>query len=385
MHTHSLFCFLFALVFCFGFAACKTQTPLPSQEEFSLCQDGHELTEIELLPPTCTEDGTAAHLVCSRCGQLFDLSGKRISLEALVLPASHTPDGVWSFDESRHFQTCRVCGEDLSVGAHSFSDGICKVCGAEKEETTCKHEGGAATCLEKAICEKCGKPYGRLAAHQKVKTVSDEFLASEATCTRRASYHFSCALCGFLYAETFTAGEPLGHEGIATCLERAVCTRCGETFGSLGEHDFSLEIASDETLAAVATCSSGATYYKTCSVCGKVGNETFTFGDATGDHRFAVDYSASDNDSHTLVCELCGARRTNAHVGHSTSCLTPTPCTVCGIHFIPPDAHRFTLENPLPQYLATPATAESPATYYYSCEVCGKAGTKTFSYGDPAD
>ena len=384
MQTRSFFCFLFSLVFCFCFAACKARTPLPSYEEFALCQDGHELTEVEPVPPTCTEDGVAAHLVCSRCNQIFDLSGKRISLDSLTLPASHTPDGVWSFDESRHFESCTVCGEDLSVGAHSFVGGVCKVCGATKEETVCEHEGGQATCLEKAICEKCGKPYGRLAPHQKVKTVADEFLASEATCTRRASYHASCSVCGFVYAETFTVGEPLGHIGHATCLEKAVCTRCGEVFGSLGEHDFSLEIVSSETLAAVSTCTSGATYYKTCSVCGKIGSDTFSVGEPNeGGHQLVL--SVCDGDCHTLVCALCGMTETHAHVGYSTSCLTAVPCTICGVFFVPPDSHRFSVKSPLPEYLATPATAESPATYYYSCEVCEKPGTKTFSYGEPIE
>ena len=81
---------------------------------------------------------------------------------------------------------------------------------------------------------------------------------------------------------------------------------------------------------------------------------------------------------HTLTCNLCGTVKIEAHAGVSSSCLIPVPCTICGCYFVPPDAHRFIIENPTPKYLASPATDESPATYYYSCKDCGKPGTNTF-------
>ena len=312
-------CFLFVCIFLFCAPSCGRQSTTPAVPSFSLCRDGHDLVEVEALPSTCTESGIKAHSRCTRCGGLFDQNGARVFLENLTLPPSHT-----------------------------FSDGVCTLCGATETEVevepnaACQHSGGQATCQSKAICEICGAPYGRLAAHEKVRVVAPEYLASEATCTRRASYHASCALCGFAYAETFTDGEPLGHEGKATCLEKAVCTRCGVSFGQLGEHDFSLEIVSDQTFASPASHFSGATYYKTCSVCGKVGDSTFTFGSPDDSaHSFAVDYSTTDNAVHTLVCESCGFAKVESHVGYSASCLTPVACAACGTYFIPPDSHAY--------------------------------------------
>lgn len=47
-----------------------------------------------------------------------------------------------------------------------------------------------------------------------------------------------------------------------------------------------------------------------------------------------------------------------------------------------PHVHVFDREVVDERFLASPATEESPATYYKSCE-CGEKGSDTFEYGDP--
>ena len=47
-----------------------------------------------------------------------------------------------------------------------------------------------------------------------------------------------------------------------------------------------------------------------------------------------------------------------------------------------PHTHSFDQEVPSAAFLASPATVETPAEYYYSC-VCGEQGTTTFTYGEP--
>ncbi|MBQ7173089.1 MAG: hypothetical protein IJR88_03125 [Clostridia bacterium] len=380
MKARARLCFLFAILLSFCFVSCKEQ-----KTSFTLCETGHDLVFHSAVDPTCKEDGAVAYSECARCHKLFDADGNRISLEEVTIPAACKPDGIWIADEKEHCQTCLVCGQATLNGKHRFEEGICSICGAAKEETEkasgCQHTGGEATCQQKAICEKCGEPYGKLAAHQKVHVASEEFLESEATCTRRASYHASCALCGFVYAETFTDGEPLGHTGEATCLKKAVCTRCGQTFGSLGEHDFSLESASAETLASSATCIRGALYYKTCSICGKTGTATFAFGDPVPEnHAFSTDDENTDENQHTLVCDLCGEVRTELHVSNTIgTCLDPAVCVVCE-HLCPASPHVFTMKLILPDRLAVEATDQSPALYFYSCVNCSAVGTTTFAY-----
>ena len=86
------------------------------------------------------------------------------------------------------------------------------------------------------------------------KAVSDEYLATAATCTEKAKYYYSCK-CGEKGTETFEYGEPLGHEftnyisdGNVTCTEdgtkTAKCNRCDETdtvidIGSAKGHTYS--------------------------------------------------------------------------------------------------------------------------------------------------
>lgn len=45
-----------------------------------------------------------------------------------------------------------------------------------------------------------------------VETVSDSYLKTAATCTTPAVYYKSCKLCGAKGTETFTSGNPLGHD-----------------------------------------------------------------------------------------------------------------------------------------------------------------------------
>ena len=350
-----IFCLIALLLCIVCLSSCRAQ-----ESAFSLCQNGHDLVGVPLVPASCTEDGSAACFVCNRCSSLFDEVGEKTSRERLTIPASHTPDGVWKSDETEHYQVCLVCGEPTLAEKHTFVDDLCKICGILKEDTLCRHQGGSATCLEKAICESCGKPYGRLAAHNKVYVANDDLLASEATCTKKASYHASCSLCGFVYAETFTDGE-------------------------FGEHDFSVESPSANTLCAPANCTSGATYYKTCAVCGKMGSKTFVFGAPNGNgHRYSLLYDTEDELFHTLVCDLCGDRVTAEHSSKTTSCISPIPCDICGFFFVP-NTHVFTLKLVIDNRLASVATCQSPATYFYSCATCERPGIKTFPYGEKAE
>lgn len=87
-------------------------------------------------------------------------------------------------------------------------------------------------------------------------------------------------------------------------------------------HSYTKEIASSTYLKSEASCSTPATYYKSCEYCGKAGTATFTSG-ATLAHKF--------------------------------------------------DQKK---ENSL--YLAKPGSCTTKAEYYYACSVCGEKGTETY-------
>lgn len=74
----------------------------------------------------------------------------------------------------------------------------------------------------------------------------DKYLASEATCTEKARYYYSCK-CGEKGTETFGYGSPLGHE----LNDGNVCVFCGKA-ASIGL-SFSLK-DNEYTLADIGDC-----------------------------------------------------------------------------------------------------------------------------------
>ena len=98
--------------------------------------------------------------------------------------------------------------------------------------TVMAHTDGTATCTHKAVCSVCGMEYGELAPHvfgQKVATA--KYLASEATCTQKATYYYSC-VCGEKDTETFEYGELAEHTAVEIPAVEATCTQSGMTAGS---------------------------------------------------------------------------------------------------------------------------------------------------------
>ena len=86
--------------------------------------------------------------------------------------------------------------------------------------------------------------------------------------------------------------------------------------------------------------------------------------DATGSYYGAVTYSFVTQQPST----------TETTVPETTEPAAPS---------VPEHTHVFDQQVVSDAYLASPATADSPALYYYSC-TCGEKGTETFTYGEAA-
>ena len=162
-------------------------------------------------------------------------------------------------------------------------------------------------------------------------------------------------------------------------------------------HVFDQQVVSDAYLAAPATADSPAMYYYSC-LCGERGTETFPYGEKAG-HTFSPDWSYDENNhwhadtcGHPDITDSFGPHEWNAgevtvqptHTAAGTMVYT---CTVCGAQksetLNPTAEHVFDQQVVSDAYLASPATADSPAMYYYSC-ICGEKGTETFPYGEKA-
>ena len=294
----------------------------------------------------------------------------------------------WKQDRYNHWHVCEICGAAQEKAGHfdSDNDHKCDACGAKTSE----HDPSA----EKA---------------------DDKYLKSAATCTAKAVYYKSCAICGEKGTETFEYGEkdPDNHTGVlsdwqhdgenhwkvysccqaeaeraahhggtASCTKKAVCEDCKAEYGDLLPHDFTAEQAEEKYLKSAATCTEKAVYYKSCTVCGEKGTETFEYGNPLG-HDYGA-WTSNDNGTHTRVCSRdANHTETDDCHGGTASCTKKAVCEDCKAEYGDLLPHDFTAEQAEEKYLKSAATCTEKAVYYKSCTVCGEKGTETFEYGNP--
>ena len=164
--------------------------------------------------------------------------------------------------------------------------------------------GGTATCTAEAVCEVCKAEYGEKLPHDfTAETVDAKYLKSAATCTEKAVYYKSCAVCG-LSSEgtadeaTFFSGNALDHNwgawtqnsdekthtrickrdtshtetencrgGTATCKDKAKCAVCGKTYGELDAKNHA-DLKHVPAKAATRTAEGNIEYWH-CDGCNK--------------------------------------------------------------------------------------------------------------------
>lgn len=121
--------------------------------------------------------------------------------------------------------------------------------------------------------------------------------------------------------------------GTSTCVEKAECSVCGETYGELGEHNY-----------GVWTSNNNSTHSKVCSY-----------------------------ESSHVITENCS--------GGTATCTTKAVCDDCNTSYGQLEPHVFDKEVVEEKYLKSKATCTEKAKYYYSCS-CGAVGTETFEDGE---
>ena len=318
------------------------------------------------------------------------LSSKGTASEATFASGEKNPDrhaeepGDWQLDGDSHWRFYTCCHLEVDHGAH---------------------QGGTADCLAPALCEVCQHPYGELGPHHFVDQVNEYRLKSAATCTSPAVYYQSCSTCGAQGTETFTNGEPLGHDwgawtsngdgthtricahdaahtetenchgGTADCTHKAVCTVCGGEYGEMAAHSFTAETAEAQYLKSAATCTEKAIYYKSCAVCGLssegTANEAAFFSGNALDHDWGAWTQNSDEKTHTRICKRDTSHtETENCTGGTATCTHKAVCTVCGGEYGELDPKNHTNLKHFPATAAT-KTAEGNIEYWY-CSGCKK-------------
>ena len=178
----------------------------------------------EFSDPTCTAPKT-----CSGCGETEgDALGHDWVEATCTVPKTCKVCSATEGDTLEHDwvdatctapKTCEVCSatEGDALG-HNWIEATCTVpktcdvCSATEGEAL-GHKGGQATCLGRAKCEVCNKVYGEAGKHVfegQITTV--DYLATQATMVRPATYFYSCIYCGAKSTKRFAHGGNIVEE-----------------------------------------------------------------------------------------------------------------------------------------------------------------------------
>ena len=238
-------------------------------------------------------------------------------------------------------------------------------CGEMLDEENCY--GGEATCSERAVCEGCGNGYGETLRH-----IHDYKYVSE------NGKHFKLCISG--------CGERFGEEecygGKANCSEKAICSVCGSEYG---------ETAPDNHAPSFKMKHDGTHHWYECINCGEVLGKTAHIGKATctsaaicydcgatfgepdaNAHKASAEWTADEN-GHWHECENgCGTKvGYEAHKGGKATCTEKAVCTVCGESY-----------GALAEHSYSDSWTKYGNKHWHECECGAKKDEAVHSYGE---
>ena len=284
----------------------------------------------------CAKTGYTGDKVCDKCGVVIE--------KGTVIPATGTHSfGEWKqtkvatcTTKGEKIRTCSVCGktETLSIDMlpHSYTSKVTK-------SPTC-----TATGVKTYTCS-CGDSYtetiAKTAHSYTSKTTTSTYLKSGATCISPAVYYYKCASCSAKGTTTYTYGSALGHTGgTANCTDKAVCTRCQTSYGSVNASNHK-SVVKDSAVAP--TCiTPGKTCGSHCSVCNKV----------------IIDQNVIPANGHTESGWLINTDGTK-HI----------ECTVCHAVLRTETTEECDHSEKRSEYIVTP-TCTQPGKLVYICDLC---------------
>ena len=319
---------------------CQTHTDVDNDSVCDVCGYvlcAHDNTELQgNKEATCTEDGYTGDTVCTSCGKIVEtgntiesaghnyetvtnaatctVPGSKVSTCTVcgdvqtesISASGHTASGTWltNEDNTKHYQTCKTCGEVAIEGTHSGGTATCmtpatcdvckqsygsvdnnnhnfsaewstdenghwKVClnGCSVKGSAGNHTGGTANCVDMAVCETCQTAYGNVdgSNHKTVKTDA----AQAPDCTNTGLTEGShCEACNTVIAAQTTV-DALGHEpgAEATCTTAQTCIRCAYVYQAALGHSYTNYVSNND-----AKCEVDGTETAQCDRC----NETHT-------------------------------------------------------------------------------------------------------------
>ena len=231
--------------------------------------------------------------------------------------------------------------------------------------TACKQSGGGGGSYSSEDPNTC--------EHIFIALASDGYLKSAATCTQAAEYYEQCTVCGEK-GDVFVFGEALGHTGgTASCESKAVCTRCGESYGELAEHTFGEFVVTKE-----ATCTERGTMTAECSVCGETQTQTIE-PSHKGEWYIVAEPRCFDDGEKQRVCTVCDELEEQvipaygSHDLKEATCVGGRVCRRCKYTEGTGAGHVYGEWKPVS---TNTATCEEDGTEERSCKICGAWDTR---------
>lgn len=231
----------------------------------------------DVTEPTCTEQGYTTY-TCNDCGHKW--------VADYVDATGHSFTKQTKKTDSKYQRSTKDCVTDWT---YWYCCDECDV-SAETEKDNYENEADLYWVREAATGHKFDK-----------KNTAADYLATAATCTAKATYYYSCSVCGEKDTATFEYGSVLNHNWVQP-----------------SEEDLA------KYLATAADCITDATYYYVCDRdgCGvsskDVNGNTWTDVDSKSGHDF--DYEGGYTAGVEANCTDTGV------VEHYT-------CKTCGKHF----------------------------------------------------
>ena len=314
---------------------------------------GHDFTAA-----TCVTQKT-----CKVCGHK----------EGMLNADNHESNPEWtnlSKPNSAHQSVYPCCGAvHVSTESHEWENGVCTECG-----WACIHEGGTATCTDKAVCTNCGSSYGvknpnNHTSDNDVWTATATTHSSVYECCNAPKVSVSnhdwnggaCSVCSYacLHGTTHWTTTESEHTKICSICDEVLLTE---------NHNWNGGVCSDcEYVCAHDSTDDGdCTTAVYCAICGK---ETTPAGVHTPE--------ADDDDCTTAIhCSVCGKETTPAknHTPEADDgdCTTAIHCSVCGKETTPAKNH-------------TPEADDGDCTTAINCSVCGKEAIPAKNHTPAAD
>ena len=371
---------------------------------------GHTEETIPGKDATCTETGLTDGVKCSACGEILtaqkEIPAKDHDYDAVVTAPTCTEKGYTTY-------TC-TCGYsykadeknklDHALEYVQYSDGHTKKCTRE----TCGHETGKVAHSDDNHdhkCDACG--YVMSVCDFNQKKTDQKYLASDATCSKKATYYYSC-ICGAKGEKTFESGDVLPHTEVVDAAVAPTCTATGLTEGKhcsvcnevlVKQEVVPVKGHTEVIDAAVApTCTdTGLTEGKHCSVCGEILTAQ-TVVDKLG-HTEVIDAAVAPTCTETGLtegkhCSVCNAvlvaQETVAAKGHKyDAAVTDPTCTAQGYtthtcscgdsyvdNYVAATGHSYTSE-----VTKAPTCAET-GVMTYTCSGCSDSYTEDIELAD---